>query len=100
MIYDEFSIKILQQLRIGIVVRNQREHAGTVSMNDSIGICRNTTFKDMRKGNYARISHNNTFFGLENDGVTNPKRCPGIVDVLMLHIFDNWIIICRGSNTT
>ena len=73
MIRDVFSIKIPQQLRMGIVVRNQREHTGTISIYDSSGICRDTTFKETRSGNDARISDNNTFLALENDGVTNPK---------------------------
>src|SRR5260370_24410001 len=77
---------------------NQCEYAGTERVNDSISKGSNTALKCGESSNYAGISNNNTAIGLKNDRIANPKRCPGIVDMLTLHICDDWIIIGWSNN--
>ena len=100
MVSNLFCIKSFQEQWIEIIGMNKCEYAGTVRVNDSISISGNTALKYTRSGNDAGISNNNTAIGLKDDGIANPKRCPGIVDMLTLHICDDWIIICWSNDAT
>src|SRR6266567_7993521 len=84
---------------MGIVVFNQNEHAWAISMKYCISIGGDTINGFTRVHERTWISTNDASIRLENKRIAKEVAGPEIVNVLLLHIGNDRVIICRINCT-
>ena len=82
-----------------IVMLGENEDAGTVRVLYRSSVGRDTIDGKGRFGECQGVGNNDTPVCLEHDGIAKQVGCPGVPNVLMLHVGDDRIVVCRGFET-